>query len=552
MGTLAGLLPRSKRTRALLSLLALAVVLSVPLAWESLQSLHLTIPTHFGASQSPSTVATLLPPSPLLNNDISYPRRPPTVLSPLKAREYIDRLQGLRNIAFSPHYPFMQKHNLENVDRLVQYLARAESGEALPPPRVVMSSWHFHPTCFDEKSSNGEVQWMRPILGLMQDEDIFIIYATFQDGTFHKDFKRLGNDLITHAWVDDEHVLWCLQDREHCIQSPQNPDGVPLWKLFAFTFWGSLRRSGKWLPPIPETSWSFNPLGREWNLVPYRMPEGHFFIGYHYQGCQSMDYVPFANRPNQIVILAKKSEYFYNRLLSLNPSTFYTRLKNATGYELIANAAVEDGYPIPEGLTNVGLLPSAEYDWQLANTKALLGIGKPQISPTPYASLCRGVPVVLPYRSSSDSPPPPSTCPACPGPEEYCGFYDDTHQHGPAAALGEPWIYTYDVAGVGSTEEQEEEVIRTIQRAVRTEIEPFEPPEMTLEALRTRLRDYFEIDWEGYADVKREQLALVDSNTEELGLPSFLLEWLQRNPDPTVELDLDLGRSVGRGQKRRI
>jgi alpha-1,3(6)-mannosylglycoprotein beta-1,6-N-acetyl-glucosaminyltransferase len=94
-----------------------------------------------------------------------------------------------------------------------------------------------------------------------------------------------------------------------------------------------------------------------------------------------------------------------------------------------------------------------------ANTKALLGIGRPPISPTPYASLCRGVPVVLPYRSDKG-------CPARPAPTDYCGFYWDTHQHGPAAALGEPYIYTVDVTG------PEEEIIRTIERAVRTPIEP--------------------------------------------------------------------------------
>jgi alpha-1,3(6)-mannosylglycoprotein beta-1,6-N-acetyl-glucosaminyltransferase len=107
--------------------------------------------------------------------------------------------------------------------------------------------------------------------------------------------------------------------------------------MFAFTFWGSLPVSRKWHPP--NTSWSFNPLGREWNLVPYQarylevaryapliastqMPEGHFFMceskkdsrvcnsrtsssGYHYQRCHALEYVPFAERPDQIVILGK-------------------------------------------------------------------------------------------------------------------------------------------------------------------------------------------------------------------------------------------------------
>lgn len=123
---------------------------------------------------------------------------------------------------------------------------------------------------------------------LMQEQDIFIFYAAFPDKTFHKDFKLIGNDLITHTWIDDEHLIWCFQDTENCMQSAQNSDGVcvalglgldhiltrfnfsPLWKMFAFTFWGSLPRSGKWLPPL-DASWSFNPLGREWSLVPHQV-----------------------------------------------------------------------------------------------------------------------------------------------------------------------------------------------------------------------------------------------------------------------------------------
>ncbi|KAJ7747138.1 hypothetical protein DFH07DRAFT_578493 [Mycena maculata] len=496
--------PRNRGTRIALLFLAFTALLCIYLTWNSIQSRHSTIAAQF--TQPSVTLLT--------NNDITYPRQALDALSPQKAREFIDRLDAIRDVAFSPHYEFMNVHNLENVDRLLQYLERVEDGERLPAPRVVLSSWHFLPTCYEE-SSNGEVQWMRPLLELMQEQDIFIIYAAFPDKTFHTDFYLLGNDLITHAWMDDEHLIWCFQDPHSCMQSERNLEGIPLWKMFAFTFWGSLPRSGKWLPPpTDDTSWSFNPLGREWNLVPYQMPEGHFYIGYHYERCQALQYVPFAQRPDQIVVLAKKSEYFHNNALLLDPSTFYTRLKNATGYHIVSNARVEDGYPIPEGLNNIGLLPQAEYDLQLANTKALLGIGKPQISPTPYASLCRGVPVIIPYRSDTG-------CPARPGPNEYCGFYAEIHQHGPAAAIGEPYIYTVDVTG------PVEDIIQTIQRAVNTPIEPFEPEEMTKGAVRQRLLDYFDVDWEAHGEAK-------GFGTEELVLPPWLIDWSRRNPDPTL------------------
>jgi alpha-1,3(6)-mannosylglycoprotein beta-1,6-N-acetyl-glucosaminyltransferase len=128
--------------------------------------------------------------------------------------------------------------------------------------------------------------------------------------------------------------------------------------------------------------------------------------GYHYQRCQALEYIPFAERSDQIVILAKsavlpfflsnfyrypyfhcylrphspvraldplahnhnsssESEYLHNPQLFVDPASFYTRLKNVTGDKIITNAILEEGYPIPEGLSSVGLLPSAEYDKQL-------------------------------------------------------------------------------------------------------------------------------------------------------------------------------------------
>ncbi|KAJ7085219.1 hypothetical protein B0H15DRAFT_847433 [Mycena belliarum] len=514
---------RRRASRVVLSLLPLATLLCIYLAWD-----HIRLKITTRLSQSPLAVApptsqTPMPSQLITNNHVKYPRRPPETLSREQAREYIDRLNAIRRTAFSPHYKYMQVHNLENVDRLLQYLARVEAGEPLSPPRVVLSSWHFQPTCY-ETSSNGEVQWMRPILDLMREHDIFIIYAAFPDKTFHKDFKLIGNDLITHTWIDDEHLIWCFQDSQNCMQSPQNPDGVPLWKMFAFTFWGSLHKSGKWLPPkTANISWSFNPLGREWSLVPYQMPEGHFFLGYNYQGCHALDYVPFDKRPDQIVILAKKSEYFHSKLF-FNPEAFYSRLRNSTDHELITNAVVDEGFPIPDGLKSLGLIPQADYDVLLANTKALLGIGRPLISPTPYASLCRGVPVILPYRADTG-------CPARPGPDLYCGFDEDTHQHGPAAALGEPYIYTVDVNA------PVEVALDTILRAARTPIEPFEPEEMRLPMLRARLLDYFHIDWEAHAQAKGTGLSTAGGpavNSGALALPPWLVEWSRLNPDPTL------------------
>jgi hypothetical protein len=149
-------LPCHKGLWTLLYFLTLAALLCIPLAWDSLESLRPAIIT-------PPTQSLAVP---LTNNNITYPRKAARTLSLEKAREYIARLDALRGIAFSPHYKFMQVHNLQNVDRLLEYLARVVAGERLPIPRVVLSSYQFHPACYDERNSNGEVEWMRPVVSI--------------------------------------------------------------------------------------------------------------------------------------------------------------------------------------------------------------------------------------------------------------------------------------------------------------------------------------------------------------------------------------------------
>jgi alpha-1,3(6)-mannosylglycoprotein beta-1,6-N-acetyl-glucosaminyltransferase len=62
------------------------------------------------------------------------------------------------------------------------------------------------------------------------------------------------------------------------------------------------------------------------------------------------------------------SNYFHN-FPAFDPTTFYTRLKNHTSYELVSTADQEDGFPIPDGLASLGLMPKADYDHLLVSNK---------------------------------------------------------------------------------------------------------------------------------------------------------------------------------------
>ncbi|KDR77694.1 hypothetical protein GALMADRAFT_245822 [Galerina marginata CBS 339.88] len=487
--------------------------------------------------QSPSSSPTPTPTTtnassyPITNNNATYPRINLTgdhLAYRAQAREQLARLEAHQRTLFNG-----ENWNKWQMEQLVAYLRRAEMKVDYVPPRVVLTSWHWVPCAYGE-CTTGEVQWIRPLIDIMKRHSIIYLFSpTWQGLTgLKKDLNALGNDLVTHIWADDENVVRCFNDKK-CIQDDQNPDGIPPWKLFAFTFWGSKPHAIQW--NSGSYPWSFNPLGSEWNLVPYQMPEKQFFLGYYYQGCESLEYIPHEERKDRILILAKRSNYFHD-FPAFDPSTFFARLKNHTRYELVSTADAEDGFPIPDGLTSLGLMPQEEYDHLLADTKVLLGIGKPIISPTPYASLCRGVPVILPYHSKyviqSSSV---KSCGPHPSPSEWCGFLEEAHQHGPASAIGPPYVYTVDVHS------PIEAILEVVNLAIRTPIRPYVPPEMTPEAVEKRLLDYFAIDWERYAHEKVREKGFSNDTSGanglrfgfgDLELPDFLKQWARTHPEP--------------------
>lgn len=69
----------------------------------------------------------------------------------------------------------------------------------------------------------------------------------------------------------------------------------------------------------------------------------------------------------------------------------------STEFNLVLTAQIEDGYPLPEGLTTLGPQTRERYEVLVGESKVLLGMGQPMISPSVYTALCQATPVVLPY-----------------------------------------------------------------------------------------------------------------------------------------------------------
>ncbi|KAH8831780.1 hypothetical protein DL96DRAFT_1812577 [Flagelloscypha sp. PMI_526] len=464
----------------------------------------------------------------ITNNNVSYPRlhdssHTQTTITQHEAQIFYDQMRTLSENKTIFHYEddFVERNNWKEMDRLLKFFSVAKEQATSIKPKVILAPWHWMPCSWNPDCTPGEAVWMKSLLEIMKQHDIFLFYANWS--TFRRDWTLLGNNLVTHVWAGDNQVLWCFNDREGCIQSPVNPHGVPPHKLFAFTFWGAPPGRDSW-GMSPTRPWKFNPLGSEWSLVPYEMPEGHFHLGYHYQRCSSLPIVPTQHRKDRIVVLSKKSHYFYEWPV-FDPKTFFTELRRKTGMDLVTTAELTNGYPIPPGLTSLGEIPAEDYDLLLSESKAVLGIGRPILSPTPYASMCRGVPVIMPYVSRQDDG---RTCTAAPSPSDWCGFDIMFHQHGPAGRVGEPYVYMVDALGANAT------AIDTILRAVSTPIGQYMPPEMMYGAVEQRLLDFFSIDWEAYASEKQSSgLA-----PETLEIENWQHTWIQGNRD-SERPDLD-------------
>ena len=130
------------------------------------------------------------------------------------------------------------------------------------------------------------------------------------------------------------------------------------------------------------------------------------------KACTQIDVIPQSERKDEVTVLGKlfrrlhyrdlrtlvyisciwSAEYFYpHRTGAALPLELWSSFKEQTLLTPIANARTlkddEEEQDTPEGLVNRGPLSMEEYNDQVAHSKAYLGIGRPDISPSPYLAL---------------------------------------------------------------------------------------------------------------------------------------------------------------------
>lgn len=87
----------------------------------------------------------------------------------------------------------------------------------------------------------------------------------------------------------------------------------------------------------------------------------------------------------------KKPSYFAHREYLFSNHVFKD-IKADIGLDFIARTGDPESRLPDSGITNIGIMNGTTFRDILGHSKALVGIGQPSLSPTPYDALCMGVP----------------------------------------------------------------------------------------------------------------------------------------------------------------
>lgn len=163
-----------------------------------------------------------------------------------------------------------------------------------------------------------------------------------------------------------------------------------------------------------------HPLGAPFTLSPEnygywkadRSGAENQYLGYSLEpSCLKTPYVPFGQRPRQAYVFAKFLQYFLRDDYILRSpsghiiSNFFERLAKVGGITFLghfkrspANIEPPDSQP-PPGIIQHPKLDRPAFQKLVSNSRVLMGVGFPLLSPTPWEALCLGVPVINPIRS---------------------------------------------------------------------------------------------------------------------------------------------------------
>lgn len=278
----------------------------------------------------------------------------------------------------------------------------------------------------------------------------------------------VGESTPEQAWGWPRLSGDASQDSTECVMRLGVEGGIPIWKLHALHWWTTPSHPlGAGFTSTPE-SYSTHPAHR--NKLKHM-----FYLGYSIEKwCKQYPRFHPTNRLNQVYVLAKEIRYFGKELNAFYGDGTFADMKNTTGLTFLTGAGNEDDVLPDPGLTNIGRTPVAEFQRHLAESKALIGLGQPWVSPTPYDALCLGVPFIVPLDHWDEDDP--------------TNRNDWSSQHDGLLFTTAPYVYHVRAGDIQGLSE-------AVQHAVDNPIDVFIVPPMTIEANRRRHQAFVNLDW---------------------------------------------------------
>ncbi|KAG8977677.1 hypothetical protein FRC05_000933 [Tulasnella sp. 425] len=269
---------------------------------------------------------------------------------------------------------------------------------------------------------------------------------------------------------------------------------IPIWKVFNALWW----------------NYSYGPLGAPFIISPEpfaRWPKGNdagkdnFYVGYSLERtCLKTPFTPFAERPSQVYVFSKLLKFFLEKLyLFPDPQgvvknqiddPFFAdlaRTDNITWFgQFKYDEMPKDSNPHqPPGITPVERMERPAFQRFVGQSKALLGIGRPFLSPTPYEALCLGVPFINPIRTWDEKDPDN---------RDKWGAQQDGLLY---LGVDEPYVYHVKIG-------DRDGLARAVRKAMETPIDRFIPPHLKMSALIDRMRVLLATDWRPTAIAQME------------------------------------------------
>lgn len=369
-------------------------------------------------------------------------------------------------------------YRLETEHRIRELAVCLASGDC-PPNRAkvaIMAALPCYMTLYHDYNG-GEGIWCTAMMRSLERQGYTVLYAR-EDWEYVEHIHRQMPDMVKIILGDD------MDKAKKYLKTSSNQGGIPAWKIMFMWYFPIIGRS---------------PVGNEWHISAEPAP-AHWnatYIGYDVN-CDGNP-VPFESRPNQIYVMAKRLLYFYASDQAW-PVSFFARAteelgKEFEGFEFVAGYRDEDaqtksqhanGLPHPEGVRNLGRLSPEDFAERVRESKALLGIGSPPQSPSPYTALCEGVPFINPVRLHDPAK----------GIESKSNFKHA--QHWSISGLSAPYNYPVIYGDY-------ESFVGAIRAALSTPTPGYVLDRMKSDALDDRMKAIMDRDWYGMASAIQDR-----------------------------------------------